>query len=250
MQPYIGVSGITSRREAAELLASVPGETAGRRLMIGVLANVRTLAGLDSERGRNRHPPVERIAEIFPDHPLALSCLHFYSHGEAPLAESLRKVVELAGPRLQAVQLNVAWPPPEALRELRSTHPGLALIFQVRAGAEDESSPVQAAERVHDLYRGLLDAVLFDPSRGLGRLFDPAAAGAFLGAMARADPDLGLGVAGGLCAETLPLVRSLRMKFPQLSVDAEARLRDEEDRLVPARASAYVRRAFEMLAAP
>lgn len=42
-------------------------------------------------------------------------------------------------------------------------------------------------------------------------------------------------VAGALSAETLPRAEPLLARFPRLSLDAEGRLRDGEDRLAPER---------------
>jgi len=57
---------------------------------------------------------------------------------------------------------------------------------------------------------------------------------------------MGLGVAGGLSPTTLDLVRPLTNEFPDLSIDAEGRLRTPEDHLDLAVSSEYLRKAFEM----
>jgi len=196
----------------------------------------------------NRHPAVDRIAGIFSDHPLALNTVHFHSPEGEPLAALLRALTEIAGPRLHAIQLNLVWPPPEALREHRETFPSVALVLQIgrTAIAEVEGSPEILVRRLAD-YAGLADAILLDPSGGRGIPFDTETADTFLEAIAAAFPWLGLGVAGGLGPETLDLVAPLAGRFPGLSIDAEGRLRDAGDQLVPAHAAEYVRRALAIL---
>ena len=51
---------------------------------------------------------------------------------------------------------------------------------------------------------------------------------------------VGLGVAGGLCAERLYLLDGLLDEFPNLSIDAEGRLRDANDQLDLSAAKDYV----------
>jgi len=248
VDPYVGVSGFTADWQVSDLLRSVPDRVAGRRIMIGVLVSERTLHGRAEPRGANRLPAVDQIAGIFADHPLALNAIHLYAPGEAPLAASLRAVTELAGPRLHALQLNAAWPPPAALRAYREEVSSVGLVLQIgkAAIAAVKGSPESLARRLTD-YAGLADAILLDPSGGRGIPFDTGMAGTFLEAIRAAHPGLGLGVAGGLGPETLDLVAPLAGRFPGLSIDAEGRLRDAGDRFVPARAAEYVRRALAIL---
>jgi hypothetical protein len=248
-RPYIGVTGFTTAGEALDLLRSVQGDAGGRRVMIGVLASVRTLRGHEEPWGARRHPRVTAIADLFPDHPLAWNAVHFHSAGEEPLAASLEALIRLAGPRLHGVQLNIAWPAAGTLAEVRAAHPGVAFILQIAgdALAAMEGSVERVARRLAEEYAGLIDGVLFDASRGRGIPFVVDEAAAFLAAVAAASPGLILAVAGGLSPETLYLLEPLVRRLPALAIDAEGRLRDAEDRLVPERAAEYVQRAVEML---
>jgi hypothetical protein len=248
-RPYIGVTGFTAAGEAMDLLRSVQGDAGGRRIMIGVLASVRTLHGREEVWGARRHPPAAVIADLFPDHPLAWNAVHFHSAGEEPLAASLAALIGRAGPRLHAIQLNVAWPPAAALAEVRAAHPGIAFILQIAGDtlAASGGSVERVARRLAEEYAGLIDGVLFDASRGRGIPLVVGEAAAFLAAVAAASPGLLLAVAGGLSPETLHLLEPLVRRFPALAVDAEGRLRDAEDRLVPERAAEYVQRAVERL---
>jgi hypothetical protein len=49
-----------------------------------------------------------------------------------------------------------------------------------------------------------------------------------------------------LSGATLDLVRPLLKDFPDLSFDAEGKLRDSTDRLIPELAAEYVRKAFAL----
>ena len=57
---------------------------------------------------------------------------------------------------------------------------------------------------------------------------------------------MGLVVAGGLSPTTLHLVQPLIEEFPDVSIDAEGRLRDHEDHLDLQVAGQYLSKAFKM----
>ena len=64
----------------------------------------------------------------------------------------------------------------------------------------------------------------------------------------QAAPDLGLVVAGGLCAENIEeLLTPLLPGWAHVSIDAEGRLRDEEDVLDVGAAQAYLEAAVQLL---
>jgi len=94
-------------------------------------------------------------------------------------------------------------------------------------------------------YKGLVDHVLLDPSGGFGKSFDPEVERPYLEALA--DLGIGLGVAGGLSPFTLHILEPLVKDFPQLSIDAEGRLRNHNDQLDLTVAGSYLQKAYELL---
>ncbi len=237
MSPYIGVTGFTTAAQVSEALALVP-LTSRRLLMVGVLASRRTCAGLP-ERSPRRLPTVEAIPEIFPDHPIALNLVHYYTDEPATLGRQLAAVAERCGPNLHGFQINGVWPSRDDLEALR----GLRIVIQMDAGML-AGPPEEAARRAREI-AGLADDLLLDASGGQGRPLDPAALLPFLRALA--DTGLGLGVAGGLSASNLHLLEPLLAEFPELSFDAETCLRDEEDRLDSERVREYVRAGLRLV---
>lgn len=238
--PYIGITGFTSAAQVQDALALFP-SSSDRRLMIGVLASRRTCAGLP-ERMPERHPGVDAIAGIFQDHPLALNLIHYHTDEPATLGSQLAALVERAGPSLDGVQINGHWPSRSDLEEVRSVRPDLRVVLQVNPAAQGGS--LRDLRDLREL-AGLADDVLLDASAGQGRPVDPESALPYLEALE--DSGLGLGVAGGLCVENLPLVEPLLARFPDLSFDAESRLRDAEDHLDPAKVREYVETALRLV---
>lgn len=84
------------------------------------------------------------------------------------------------------------------------------------------------------------------PNRYPDRSFDTDKTREYLRALEDMDLDIGLGVAGGLSAETLHLVEPLIEEFPDLSIDAEGRLRDESDKLDLTAAKRYAVKSLDM----
>ena len=239
--PYIGITGFTSAAQVQDALAVFP-SSSDRCLMVGVLASRRTCAGLP-ERTPKRHPDVDAIAGIFQDHPLALNLIHYYTDEPETLGGQLAALFKRVGPGLDGLQINGHWPSQADLEEIRSARPGLRLVLQVNPDLFG-GSPREVADQVREI-SGLTDDILVDASAGQGRPVDPERALPYLEALS--ESGVGLGVAGGLSAENLPLIEPLLARFPSLSFDAESRLRDAEDRLDPSKVRQYVETALRLV---
>ena len=97
-------------------------------------------------------------------------------------------------------------------------------------------------------YEGIITDALIDASEGMGVPLDAARSAEYLSAVAEAAPTLGLVVAGGLHAGNLAsLLSPLLPNWSHVSIDAEGRLRDAQDRLSIPEASAYLAAALELL---
>jgi hypothetical protein len=215
--------------------------------MIGVLVSSKTLRG-EPDRWPNRYPVIGDIAGIFSDHPAAFNVIHYSTDEPASLVEQLLTVGQWAGPKLHGFQLNMAWPSGEDLARLIRQRPDQQLILQLNQEAFQMAGDYRGGiiAKLKQEYSGLVDHVLLDLSAGYGRQLDPAWARRQLQKLQDADLDLGLGVAGGLSPASLHLVEPLVKDFPRLSIDAEARLRDEDDNLDLAMARDYLRTASAM----
>lgn len=244
-RPYIGITGFMSKEEANAIfeLQQLP---KNRLVMVGVLASLKTLRGIQNKRP-NRYPKVENIAEIFPEHPQALNLIHYATDEPETLYTQLREITKLGGENMHGLQLNIAWPPPFALYEYRLAYPFKKIVLQIgnRALEMVDTLPLFLAEKIRS-YEKVVDYILIDPSGGLGKPLDTSHADVYLRVLKRKNIDIGLGVAGGLSPTTLNLVEPLAEDFPDLSIDAEGRLRDENDNLDLVLAKKYLEKAFEI----
>ena len=248
---YIGVTGFMGSDEVIEALQTMDGES--RRLMVGVLASSKTLRG-ETNKHPKRFPLVTRIFQLFPKKPNTLNLVHYSTDDYKTIGRQLDLLDSLVtgegGACLDGFQLNMCWPDPEQLQEARAQIGCKRyLILQLGGHAMNEvdRKPEEIVRQLSAyVARQLIEAVLIDPSGGLGKLFDLPFAQACLRALRREFPQLDLGVAGGLSAETLDSLVPLLEEFPNLNFDAEGRLRDAEDNLDLDKMNAYLKRAREL----
>ena len=249
--PYIGITGFTTPAEVAGVVAALP-PAPERLLMCGVLLSNALLSG-ESSDAPNRCPLPDAIAGIFSDDPRCLNLVHYRPQPGANLADALARAHEVGGPNCHGVQINATrgapWPEPAALIEYRQRSQPQRIVLQAgrEAMASVDGDAVSLSQRCAE-YAGIVTDVLVDASEGLGRPLDAAASARYLAAIADAAPDLGLVVAGGLCADNIgELLSPLLPEWAGVSIDAEGRLRDGDDVLDVGEAVAYLREAVELL---
>ncbi|MFH0987851.1 MAG: hypothetical protein V1763_00580 [Parcubacteria group bacterium] len=238
LKPYIGITGFMSPDEV-ERIMNVVRIDGNRNLMVGVLASSKTLHGFKNKYP-GRYPSVRRIKDIFFQRPAMLNLIHYSTDAPETLAAQLGKLMQWGGNKVHGFQLNVAWPSVAEIREHKRRYPATTIVLQVGKHAMElvDSSPNACAERVAQ-YDGVVDYVLIDPSGGRGEPLSVVTARDYLSAIRNHGIKMGLVVAGGLCAATLSRIKPLIKEFPDLSIDAEGRLRTPDDHLDIEAAIAY-----------
>lgn len=248
---YIGITGFKTREQVEAVLAAHPANS-DFLVMIGVLANDRSIRG-EPVKNTKRYLTEEELRTVFVKHPRALHLVHFNTRKQAKLLDDMFYALLLAGPDCQGLQLNIAWPSERVLRDFQRYCQSdwcKTIVLQCGKKALDEVgwSPLKLVERLKR-YEGLIDYVLIDPSGGGGQEFDPYFACSCFGAIGRALPDIGLGIAGGLNAESLGrLIDPITGAFPGLgfSTDTETGVRNDQDEFVVAEAIRYLGQADEI----
>jgi len=244
--PYIGITGFMTSTEVGSVLNSFPANVK-RKVMIGVLAGLKSLRG-KTNKWPGRYPKVEEIKNIFIDHPAALNLIHYNTKEPDSLLAQLLVMTKLGGPNLHGFQLNMAWPSKKVLVYYRRQCPEKQIVLQIGNKAIElvMKSPEILANHV-ERYSGVVDYVLLDPSGGLGKPFDVAEIRSYLEAIEAKKTEIGLGTAGGLSAQTLDILEPLAKEFPNLSIDAEGKLRNkEDDSLNVAEAIAYSLKSLDL----
>jgi len=201
------------------------------RLMAGILVSSKTINGL-TNRYPGRYPKPENMRSLFKEanHYNTLNLAHYNTDNPISLIAECEHVMEVAGSSLHGFQLNICWPNPSLIKELRRRYSELFILLQVGANAlSDFAIGSERAFSRYDVggfmtkvsqYEGCLDGVLLDPSAGKGQLLEPHRLISLVQALMNVD-GLGIGVAGGLSAETINQVSDLGRVCPYLSIDAE-----------------------------
>lgn len=244
-KPYIGITGFMRPEEVAAVLEALP-ESPIRVVMVGVLASWKTLNGIPNKYPR-LFPRIEHISNIFPNHPFAVNLIHYSTDEPSTLSDQLVRLTGLGGPNLHGFQLNIVWPDIESLEAYRRQHSETRIVLQIgsKAFSMIEDSPPMLVAKVSE-YIDLVTDVLLDPSGGRGQPFNTGQAREYLYALRERDSDIGLGVAGGLGPSTLELVEPLLLEFPELNIDAQGQLRNQEGDLDLERAITYLLKALQM----
>ena len=220
--------------------------------MCGVLLSNALLDGGTSD-APGRCPSPGSIAGIFSNDPRCLNLVHYRPRAEAHLADVLARAMAIGGSNCHGVQINAIrgapWPDLLALQEFRNRCQPGRIVLQVGGEAMNaaESRPDEIARRCAP-YKGIVTDVLVDASEGMGVPLDAQRTIRYLTPIAEAAPSMGLVVAGGLCANNVDaLLSPLLPEWVQVSIDAEGRLRDSDDRLDVAAAVAYLKAGLELL---
>ena len=249
MNQYIGVTGFTRPEEIESALEAVP---RGHRcqLMVGILVSHATLRGKPIRTDRaKRYASPSALASLCTEDERCLNLVHYNGPGDLDsLLGDMIRIDDLGGEYLHGFQINMAWPEIRQLDDYRAGVSGKSyLVLQLgqRAIEEGGGNPMRIAAMLED-YRGAVDAVLYDPSGGKGEPFNPITARQFVSVLT--DEGWNVGVAGGLGPNSLDPVKKLWQEFRHISIDAEGKLRNFEDRLDPKKVREYLKRSFRMAA--
>lgn len=247
---YIGITGFMDEYEVDKILPLF--EHSDRKLMVGVLVSSRTYRGAPNTMTPNRYPfPIGKLKEIFSSNPNAFNVIHYCTDSERP-SEIIQEMIGIRSKcqfRLHGFQLNMLWPDPiNTVEVFKNLYPELQLILQIGKKAFSNQSPETVAWRIAE-YAESIDYILFDPSGGGGTSFKSSEVVPYLRAIKEKNPDIGLAIAGGLSNKNIATqLGEIVQEFPDISIDAEARLRDEHDFLSIEKATEYVRKSLWLFA--
>lgn len=237
VKPYIGITDFT-RFEQVEAMLEVfrkhRSPSSERLLHIGVMMSFKTLNGIETKWSK-AFPPNEAIADIFGSNEV-FNCLHYadYDH-RVGFWKDLARAIGYGGIGIHAVQLDMVWPDAgDIANAVHASRKQVEVILQIGKNAIEEagSDPQQVVDRLAD-YDGVIHRVLLDKSMGRGLGMDASGLIPFARAIRERLPSLGIGAAGGLSPTTMHLVGPLVREFPDLSVDAQAKLRPSGSALDP-----------------
>jgi len=256
--PYIGICDFTNFGQVQEMLevfqANLP-DGMNRKLMVGVMMSHKTLHDIPS-KWADIFPKKRDVASIF-DSEATLNCLHFVVN-EEDSHELWRDMAIALNPHcglyIHAIQLDRAiWPDPGQIAN--GVHTAryddlIEVILQINGSALDEvgNQPSELVEKLRD-YETVIQRVLLDKSMGRGLPLNPEELAPYIRAIMQDLPWLKVSIAGGLGPDTLDAIKPLVAEFPDLSIDAQSKLRPSGNAMDPIdweMAKTYLVKALEI----
>ncbi len=241
MDKYVGVCGLMTRAQAAQVLHYVPSllpinpitdSHICPKLMVGALVSYKTLCGA-ANKYPNKFPPINTLGSIPIDDERIINCVHYNTDKAEDKADSLlhqlSRVVNMAGELLDAIQLNVALPDPAQLEEFKKLNRSISIVLQVSPNLPQYRGWTidRIVTEMVRAYDHVAAKFLIDYSRGLGQALDPQRVRDFIDAFAAHGVKCNrLTIAGGFRPENIVrLAGDIVARHPLISLDAENGLR-------------------------
>lgn len=259
---YFGITDFTDFSQVEKMYSvfqAHKGSDSESILHVGVMMSYKTFHGLPT-KWADVFPPIEWIPGIFQSDKV-YNCLHYADYDDSESDHGLRMYVGLykmatsmAQCGWNALQLDIPWPNPVLLEDIR-LHMPQEVILQVGAKALEivGNDPREVVNRLEQyLDRGVIDRILLDKSMGKGLGMNAKELLLYIRAIKDKWPDIEdaqIVVAGGLGPFTMHLVEPILEEFPGVSIDAQGRLRPSGSALDPidwSLAKAYLVRALEL----
>jgi hypothetical protein len=251
--PYIGITDFMNSDQVWKMrkvyLDNIKPEQK-RRLHVGVMMSYKTLHDMPS-RFTDAFPKKTDIKSIF-TYPDVMNCLHYADYEGVDVHGSLVQAISFGGAGLNALQLDMVWPKCDCISgALEEFGQNIAVILQIGVKAFEcvKSDPAELVQRLRD-YEGIVNYVLLDKSAGQGLGMDAHGLLPFAAAIREHIPTMSLAVAGGLGPTTMHLVEPLSKEFPDISIDAQGKLRRSGSALDPvdwSMAEEYLVQALRLL---
>lgn len=231
--PYIGVTDFTTKEQVLKIMDFIP-PWVERRLHVGAMMSYKTLNGIPTNTGWEKIWLDEKgLRNLFDDdqEPQIYNVLHYadYPDENGKVHSTYQDVLKarmIAGPGVHAVQLDMIWPNPKILLELKE-HYDVEIVLQVSSKAIEYCTKHDLTMReALEMYSpDSIDYVLIDYGMGKGIPFDPAAAITRVEQALELFPQRKIAVAGGLGPNSYKNLKPIFAKYPDISCDAQGQLR-------------------------
>ena len=229
-KPYIGVTDFTDSDQVMQALDCIP-LNINRRLHVGIMCSYKTLHGIPTSSGwEHIWPTHSQVRELFKDVPRVYNVIHYADYDDLTSLMEIQMALDYAGEHVNAIQLDMKWPSPQLLEDIKRTNPTIDIIQQIGRTAMNQSSDW---EKDLAQYDALADYVLLDYGMGRGT---PFASEHMLELVETALMYFGedqIAVAGGLGPNTYRNLAPVFDVYQDLSCDAQGQLRSSLDARFP-----------------
>lgn len=231
--PYIGVTDFVFSSHVDVIKELIP-PWVDRRLHVGAMMSHKTLHGIPTSTGWEKIWLNQMgLGALFytKDDPLIFNVLHYADYPENGIVKTtprdVIKAVDIAGPCVQGLQLDMIWPSKKLINEVKGAYPDLEIIMQVshKALEQAHSHDLSMTDVLSTYPLDALSYILIDFGMGRGTPFDPQHALSLIEEALTVLPQRKIAVAGGLGPDTYENLRPILRKYPDISCDAQGQLR-------------------------
>ena len=237
MNPYIGITDFTNFSQVIDMQSAMGKAFAGkppRDLMVGMMMSYKTLKGIPS-KWSGVFPTRDQFEDVYSlSQRGILNTLHYADYEDVTKPVDLAQAIGIADAEnvLDAVQLDMVWPSMSLIVEIADAE--MKVVLQVGRKAMElmGNDPARVAVRIKE-YGSAIDCVLFDRSGGLGQPMDAALLRSYILETKSRCPNVMIATAGGLGPDSMHLLAPLVAEFPDISIDAQGKLRRSGNALDP-----------------
>lgn len=228
--PYIGVTDFTDHQQVLEAAACIP-TSINRRLHVGAMMSYKTLNNIPTSKGWDQiWLNQDGLHNLFVEDKSVFNVLHYADYDDKTTLLDLIRVIQIAGPGVEGLQLDMKWPTPTLLSNFKSIFPHIKLIQQIGHTAIKESHDW---ERDLASYEGVVDYILLDCGMGKSVTFTPEYMLFLLSTALKYFDQDQIAVAGGLGPETYINLKPVLELYSHVSCDAQGRLRPSHNAVDP-----------------
>ncbi len=225
---YIGACGFQSGEQVMEVWKVLPGfDESTPQFMVGAMTSHKILHDKPTKHA-SVYPSVTTLKDIFSVRDCRIVNSVHYANYDADrgfhLCAELSSVVDLCGPNMKALQLDMIWPDPAELEAFKKKCPDIDLILQIGRDAMymHNEDPIKIAHEVKH-YVGIISHVLIDASGGEGYAIDLPGVEGYIDGICNLTSELQFTVAGALGPKTVWRVAELVKRYG-VSIDAQSQL--------------------------
>src|SRR3989344_168917 len=135
-KPYVGITGFKTKTEIDEISRTweEQGRDLGYKFMFGFICSAKRLK--EKEKSGTESPSINDLPILTGITPrFGLPMIHYYTPNRERLSQELQEVFSTGKMYEQgfcrAVQLNMTWPDPDQIQEVKKEFPNLEIVLQL-----------------------------------------------------------------------------------------------------------------------
>ena len=234
--PFVGISTFTTPKEV-EMAKRYFDQLPDRRLHVGAMTNQEVfLANPEDAKPRRTLLTKEELQEVFTDGKNVFNVLHWKDDGMYPMTTSndLIMACTKCGPSLSGLQLDMVWPDPEMIIEVKSTLPKLSVIVRICDAAMTRVEVLGSSfEYMLRTYLGVADYVLLDCGMKEDTTYVSTTMLALIKQTGLIFPETSIIVGGGMCSNTVNALHPILTQYPRISWEASEGLHTRKSLVDP-----------------